>query len=321
MKVAFYSEYGHTNNIRICEKPIPIPKDDEVLVKVCCVGLNGSDLEFLLGQPFYARINGLFKPRKNVLGSDIAGYVVGQGNKVKKFKKGDRVVCDNLERLGGLAEYVSVPEKIVTGIPEEISYQAACVFPQSGVIAWQLLNKIQPLAPGASILINGAGGGVGAFLIQLARLQHMKVTAVDLPSKVEKLKAAYDCEVIDNQSLEASTHKSEYDIIFDLCGGQKFSMLYHLLKDSGKLLLLGGSTKRLLAVAGLSIPVRLLTNKRLSVFGYKESVDNLNDMLELYQHKALTLPEISAFNLDCVQAAFTGLEQRTATGKFVVTIE
>ena len=137
MKAVVYTRYGSPDVLRFTDVERPAPKDKEVLVKVHAVSLNASDWEMLRGKPLYSRIAGPFRPRHHILGSDIAGRVAATGRSTTLFQPGDEVFADILSSMGGLAEYVSVPESALARKPVDMSYEEAAALPQAGAIALQ----------------------------------------------------------------------------------------------------------------------------------------------------------------------------------------
>src|SRR5215813_5896057 len=135
MKAVVYTRYGLPDVLRLTDVQTPVPKDNEVLVKVHAVSLNASDWESLRGKPLYARLGGVWRTRYHVLGSDIAGRVEATGPRVTRFHPGDDVFADILGRLGGFAEYVCVPERVLARMPGGMSYAEAAALPQAGAIA------------------------------------------------------------------------------------------------------------------------------------------------------------------------------------------
>jgi NADPH:quinone reductase-like Zn-dependent oxidoreductase len=186
MKAVVYTRYGPPDVLRLADVATPVPKDDEVLVKVHAVSLNGSDWETLRGRPLYSRIGGLFRPGRHVLGSDIAGVVSAVGPRATRFAPGDEVFADILSHLGGFAEYVCVPESALAPKPAGLSYSEAAALPQAGAIALQGLDTV---TPASRVLINGAGGGSGMYGIQLAKLRGAEVTGVDNGEKLEFMRS------------------------------------------------------------------------------------------------------------------------------------
>ena len=141
MKAAVYTKYGPPNVLELKEVEKPTPKDNEVLIKVHATSVNASDWEFLRGKPLYARINGLLKPRKKILGSDIAGQVEAIGRNVTQFQPGDEVFGDlSACGYGAFAEYVSVPEEALALKPTNITFEQAAAVPAAAVTALQGLR-------------------------------------------------------------------------------------------------------------------------------------------------------------------------------------
>src|SRR5215471_512815 len=131
-KAVVYTRYGPPDVLRLTDVPTPVPKDDEVLVKVHAVSLNASDWEVLRGKPLYSRIGGPFRPRHHILGLDIAGRVEAAGCQVTRFRPGQDVFADILSSMGGFAEYVCVPEAALVPIPAGLTYEEAAALPQAG---------------------------------------------------------------------------------------------------------------------------------------------------------------------------------------------
>jgi NADPH:quinone reductase-like Zn-dependent oxidoreductase len=148
VKAVVYTEYGPPEVLRLGEVPKPVPTDDEVLVKLHAVSVNRSDWEGLIGKPAYARLAGLFRPRRHILGSDIAGRVEAVGKNITRFRPGDEVFGDILARLGGFAEYVCARERALAPKPAELTFEQAAAIPQAGVIALQGMRDKGQVKPG-----------------------------------------------------------------------------------------------------------------------------------------------------------------------------
>src|SRR4051794_31758194 len=179
MKAVVYSEYGPPHVLQVKEVEKPVPTDDEVLVKLEAVSVNRSDWEGLIGKPLYARFGGLRKPRRPILGSDVAGHIEMVGRNIQRFHPGDEVVGDIFPRLGGFAEYVCAREKRLARKPAGLTFAQAAAIPQAAVIALQGMRDQGRVRPGQQVLINGAAGGAGMFAVQLAKLYGAEVTGVD----------------------------------------------------------------------------------------------------------------------------------------------
>jgi len=184
VKAVVYTRYGPPEVLGLAEVPMPVPQDNEVLVKVHAVSLNASDWEVLRGKPLYSRIGGPVRPRHHILGSDIAGRVEAAGRNATLFQPGEDVFADILSSMGGFAEYVSVPQNALARMPSGMTYEEAAALPQAGAIALQGIRDKGQVQPGQTVLINGAGGGSGMYAIQLAKLAGAEVTGVDNAEKL-----------------------------------------------------------------------------------------------------------------------------------------
>src|SRR5262249_53402564 len=160
-----------------------------VLIKIQAVSLNRSDWESLIGKPLYVRIGGLLKPRRPILGSDIAGRVERVGGNVWRLKPGDAVFGDILGRMGGFAEDVCARERSLALKPANMTFEDVAAIPQAAVIALQGIRDKGQVQPGQQVLINGAGGGSGMFAVQLAKLYGAEVTGVDNASKLDFMRS------------------------------------------------------------------------------------------------------------------------------------
>lgn len=172
MRAIVYKKYGGPDVLKLQEVEKPTPKDNEVLIKVYAVSINDWDWGLLQGTPFISRlISGLLKPKKKILGSDIAGRVEAVGKNVKLFQPGDEVYGDLSGSWGGFAEYVCALENALALKPTSLTFEEAAAIPQAAMLAIQGLYDKGQIQPGQSLLINGAGGGVGTFAVQLAKLK------------------------------------------------------------------------------------------------------------------------------------------------------
>ncbi len=216
MKAVVYTAYGPPDVLHIKEVAKPTPTDDEVLIKVQAVSVNRSDWEGLIGKPLYARLGGLRKPRRQILGSDIAGRVEMAGRNVERFQPGDEVFGDILARMGGFAEYVCAPESALALKPAGMTFEAVAAIPQAGVIALQGIRDKGEVQPGQSVLINGAGGGAGTFAVQLAKLYGAEVTGVDNTDKLDFMRSLGADYVIDYTREDFTKNGKQYDLILDL---------------------------------------------------------------------------------------------------------
>ena len=169
MKAIVYHKYGTPDALELTEVDKPIPKDDEVLIKVHAVSINDWDSGLLNGDFINRMLNGLRKPKRKILGSDIAGRIDSIGKNITQFKPGDEVYGDLSGRWGGFAEYVCAQEKTLALKPPGMSFNEAAAIPQAAMLAVQGLIDKGKIHGGQNLLINGAGGGVGTFAVQIAK--------------------------------------------------------------------------------------------------------------------------------------------------------
>ena len=179
-----------------------------MLVAVRAVSLNASDCEFLAGRPLYTRMWGLWKPKHQVLGSDLAGEVRAVGPGVTRFQAGDAVFGDAFERWGGLAELAAVQQERLIAKPEGLSFEHAAALPQAALVALQGLRDEGKVQPGQRVLINGAGGGSGTFAIQIAKHLGADVTGVDSAAKLDLMRALGADQVIDYAAEDYHVHRA-----------------------------------------------------------------------------------------------------------------
>src|SRR5438105_8323848 len=177
MKAIVYHEFGGPEVLRLEEVDKPVPKDNQILVKVRALSLNPLDWHFMEGTPYLGRpvAFGLLKPTVTQLGVDYAGTVEAVGKDIKEFKPGDEVYGN---RFGAFAEYVVATEKAVALKPASLSFEQAASLPVAALTALQALRDSGKIQPGQKVLINGASGGVGTFAVQIAKSFGAEVTGV-----------------------------------------------------------------------------------------------------------------------------------------------
>ena len=266
MRAVAYDRYGGPERLRLEDLPAPTPGPGQVLVEVVATAVNLSDWESLTGKPAYARVGGLLAPRRRVLGSDFAGRVVGVGADVTGFGVGDEVYGDNLQLKGGFAEYAVAPSSVLARKPPSLSFAQAATIPQSGAIAVQAIAKARA---GERMLINGAGGGTGAFAIQLAKASGLHITGVDTAAKLDFMRELGADEVIDFRA-EDFTRTGPYDVIIDLVASRSVFAYRRALAPGGRYFMVGGTTRALFRLLTLGSLVGMLSGRRLGVLFVRE---------------------------------------------------
>jgi NADPH:quinone reductase-like Zn-dependent oxidoreductase len=313
MKAVVYDAYGPPEVLRVEEVDRPVPRADEVLVEVHAVSVNASDWETLVGSPAYSRIGGLRRPRVRVLGSDIAGRVEAVGPGVTRLKVGDEVFGDNLERKGGFAEYAIAREKVLAVKPPELSFEEASAMPQAAVIAVQGIRGA--VRPGQHVLINGAGGGTGAYAIQLAKLDGAEVTGVDNTAKLDFMRAVGADHVVDYTRTDFTRAGKRYDLVLDLAGHHSVLAHRRVLARGGRYRWVGGSMGTLFQVLILG---PLAGGQRLLVV--RPNTTDLLTMASLRTAGTVVTHIDRRFPLDETPAALRHLGEGRALGKVIVTV-
>lgn len=241
MKAITYTSYGSPDVIRISEVERPEPKDNEVLIRIRAASVNALDRHYMRGEPYVMRIGaGLRGPRVTRLGVDVAGEVMAVGSKVTEFQPGNEVfgVC-----RGAFAEYSCAPESRLVLKSSKISFEQAAAIPVAGCTALQALRDKGRIEPGQRVLINGAGGGVGTFAVQIARAMGAEVTAATTTRNLEVARAMGADHLIDYTREDFTKSGEQYDAILDLGANHSLSSIRKALTPNGKWLLVGGVGK------------------------------------------------------------------------------
>jgi len=321
MRAMVYARYGPPDVLQLKEVEKPIPKDDEVLVEVHAASINDWDWGLLQGVPLANRLeNGLFKPKKKILGSDIAGRVETLGKNVKRFKPGDEVYGDLSGRWGGFADYVCARERSLALKPAGMSFIEAAAIPQAAMLAVQgLLDKGQ-IRRGQKLLINGAGGGVGTFAVQIAKLYGVDVTGVDSSGKLDMLRSMGFDQVIDYTKEDFTKSGPCYDLILDVKTNRSMFAYTRALCPHGVYVTVGGSTVRLLQALLLGPWISMIRKKNIRLVLLKPNKD-LPYINELFQAGKLKPVIDGPYKLSEVPAAMQRFGAGKHKGKIVITME
>ena len=310
-----YDEYGPPDVLRVQEVPIPEPAGDQVLVKVAATSVNLTDWECVLGRPAYARIGGLRRPARPVLGSDIAGTIEAVGAEVTGFRLGDDVYGDNLTLKGGFAEYAVLPESAIAHKPDGLSFADASTIPQPGAIA---LQGTALAGPGTRVLVNGAGGGTGTFAIQLAKRAGAHVTGVDNAGKLDFVRSLGADEVVDYRHDDFTRTDEPYDLIVDLVAHRSVFAYRRALAPGGRYYLVGGTVPTLLRVLTAGTIVGRLTRRRIGLLAVKEGPEHFGPLGRLCAEGEIATRIDRVCGLDEVPDAIADVGAGRVLGKVVV---
>jgi len=239
MKAIVWTKYGPPDVLQLREVEKPVPKDNEVLIRVKAATVTAGDCElrrFDITIMLWLLVRimvGIRKPRIKILGQEMAGEIESVGKNVTQFKKGDPVFAAAVMRLGAYAEYACLPGKYPIEIkPANMSYEEAATIPTGGLNALHFLRKGN-IQSGQKVLIYGAGGSIGTFDVQLARYFGAEVTAVDSKDKLEMLLSIGADHVIDYTQEDFTKNGETYDIVFDVVGKSSFLRGIKSLKETG----------------------------------------------------------------------------------------
>lgn len=320
MKAIVYREYGSPDVLKLEEVERPIPKDDELLIKIHAVSINGSDREGLVGKPLYARIGGLRKPSQPILGSDIAGRVEAVGKNNTEFRVGDEVFGEIPGYHSGFAEYVCTRGKTMALKPASMSFEEASAIPQAGVIALRAIRDKGQVQPGQKVLMNGAGGSAGSFVIQLAKLHGAEVTGVDNTFKQDFMRSLGADHVIDYTQEDFTKKRNHYDLIIDVIAHRSVFAYARALRPAGTAFFVGGSVATLLQILLIGPLINRATGKNLKVLMVPQNRKDLIAITELCEAGKIRPVIDRRYSLNEVPEALRYIEEGRAKGKVVITV-
>ncbi|HPS30615.1 MAG TPA: NAD(P)-dependent alcohol dehydrogenase [bacterium] len=329
MKSVVCTKYGPPEVLQIKEVEKPVPKNNEVLIRVHAASVNYGDLiarnfkdvtpsKFNMPMLLWIiskLVFGLRKPRIKVLGSEFSGEIESIGVNVKKFKQGDKVFGYLGANMGAYAEYICLPETGCLAIkPENMTYNEAAAVSYGAIMALPLLKKVN-LKPGQKILINGASGSIGSAAVQIAKHFGAEVTGICGTPRLEFVKTLGADKVIDYTKEDFTQNGEKYDVIFDILGKSSFSQNKNSLNENGIYLLASFKTKQLFQM--------LLT----SISGGRKVIcsiapGSLNDLIlvkELIEEGKIKTIIDKRFPLEQTAEAHRYVEEGNKKGSVVIT--
>jgi NADPH:quinone reductase-like Zn-dependent oxidoreductase len=234
MKAIINTRYGGPEVLQLREVPKPVPKDDEVLIKIYASTVNRTDCGFLRASPFIVRFfSGMFKPKNLSLGNEFAGEIESTGSEVTGYKTGDRVFCFNDEKFGGHAQYMTIrADKAFTIMPAGMSYQQAAPLTEGSHYALGEMRAAKVKA-GQNVLVNGATGAIGSAAVQLLKYFGTTVTAVCATPHMELVRALGADKVIDYTKEDFTLINDSFDFVLDSVGKSSFSECKRILAPQG----------------------------------------------------------------------------------------
>jgi NADPH:quinone reductase-like Zn-dependent oxidoreductase len=319
MQAIVYRRYGSPDVLRLEEIPIPTPKADEVLVKVHAASLNAADRILLRGRPFLVRLGmGLLRPRRRVLGFDVAGRVEAVGRRVSRLRSNQDVF--GTSNFGAFAEYVCVSEDTLVAKPVNVSFEHAAATPTAAYTALQGLRDKGRVRAGQAVLVDGASGGVGTFAIQIAKAFGAEVTAVCSTRNVEIAGSAGADHVIDYRREDLNTGRRRYDLILAANAYRPIRDYLEVLKPSGTFVMTGGGGKQLLRVLSTGWLLSITSGKKIGNLMAVPKRADIEFVKELLEAGRIAPVIDRTYPLAAVPDALRYMEQQHARGKLAVTV-
>lgn len=311
MKAVVFNRKSKPGRLIFCDIDKPVPDDNQVLIKVHSVSLNAAD---------YRSMQMGLIPARKIFGADVAGTIESAGKNISLFRPGDEVLGDLASYgFGGLAEYVTAPEKALVLKPGHVSFEEAAAIPMAAMTALQALRDKGNIRKGYKVLIVGSAGGVGTFAIQLARHFGAEVTGVCSSGNVQQTLSLGADHVIDYTKESFTGSGIQYNIILGINGSYPVSAYRKSLSENGTYVMVGGSLSQIFKslVFGrlLSFGSRKMTS--LAAKANKNDLESLAQLLE----KGIIKPVIDRrYTLDKAADAMNYLKQGHATGKVLINI-
>jgi NADPH:quinone reductase-like Zn-dependent oxidoreductase len=322
MKAIVMERYGPPERLEVRDVPVPAPKPNEVLVRIHAASVNDVDWSLVTGRPFFLirLLYGFPAPRVRTVGGDIAGRVVAIGAAVTRFTPGDDVYGDLCESgFGAFAEYVCAPERCLVHKPAAMSFEQAASIPQAGMLAVQGLIDVGRIRRGQSVLLNGAGGGVGTLALQIAKQYDAELTVVDKAGKLDMLRALGAHHVVDYRREDFTRSGRQYDLILDTRSTRPPWAYARALKPGGSYVTVGGDTRRLLQLLVPGWLIARSTGKRLTLVGLKPNKD-LAYFNDIFTAGTLVPVIDSVFPLARVPEALARFGTGDHHGKIIITM-
>ena len=330
MKAIVNTEYGSPEVLHLADVKKPLPRDNEVLIRVHATSVNFGDtmarnfkaisprqfnMLFLIW--LMAKISfGLDQPKITILGNEFAGEIEAVGKNVKRFKQGDQVFGYTGEKMGAYAEYLGMPENgVLATKPTNLTFEQAAGLPYGALMALSLLRRAN-IRPGQKVLINGASGGIGAAAVQIARYLGAEVTGVCSTSKVDFVKSLGAAKVVDYTKEDFTQNGETYDLIFDILGRISFSRCKNSLKPNGIHLFASFKMKQLLQMLWTS---RSSGQKVICALG-PGSVEDLCSIKELIETGKIKAFIDRSFPLEQVAEAHRYVEDGHKKGSVVISV-
>jgi NADPH:quinone reductase-like Zn-dependent oxidoreductase len=327
MKAVVVTKYGPPDVLELREVEKPVPKDNELLIKIYATTVTAGDAEIRslklpLGYQLMLRIGfGITKPRNKIPGTEVAGEIEAVGKDVRQFKVGDQVFGSAGMGFGANAEYIALPEEPggmeggVAIMPSNMTYEEAATVPFGGRDSLHFL-RLGNIQSGQKLLINGAGGSIGTFAVQLAKLNGAEVTAVDSAAKLDMLRSLGADHVVDYTREDFTQNGQVYDVIFDVVGKISFSESKKSITPNGTYLLANPVSQM-----GQALWTRMRSSTEVKMQTASGTINDLVYLRELIEDGKLTTVIDRTYPLEHIVDAHRYIETGQKKGNLVITVE
>lgn len=319
MQAIVHDTYGTADVLHAATIAVPTIKDDEVLVRVHAAGVDRGTVHMTTGKPYAMRaVTGLRRPKNRVAGFDLSGVVVAVGAGVTRFAVGDEVF--GIGR-GSFAEYAAAKETKLAAKPKRLSFELAAALPVSGLTAIAALSD--RIDGGQKVLVIGASGGVGSYVVQIAKAAGAEVTGVCSTSKVDLVRSLGADHVVDYEKDDFAAHGMRHDLIIDIGGSSPRKKLRSAVERRGTIAFVGGEGAGQLTGMGRQLRAAMLSPfvpDRSVLVMAKEHFSGLEQLVELVDSGDLTPSIGHTYALADAAAAVAAVDAGQARGKLVITI-
>jgi len=312
MNAVLYNKKGSIKELIFCETAKPVPNDNEVLIKVHAVSLNAAD---------YRSMKMGIIPKRKIFGADVSGIIESIGKNIKLFKPGDEVMGDIAGfGFGGLAEYVTAPEKALVIKPSQISFEVAATLPMAALTALQGLRDKGKIQKGDKVLIVGSAGGVGPFAVQLAKYFEAEVTGVCSSKNIQQTISLGADYAIDYLKEDFTKRPDRYNLILGINGNYPLLAYQKLLTPDGIYVMIGGSLSQVFKslIFGWLLS---FGSKKMCSLAAKSNQKDLEFLLKLLENGKIRPVIDMRYSLDKVDDAMRYLGVGHAPGKVVINVQ
>lgn len=324
MKAILHTSYGQPDELQLGEVDKPVPKENEVLIKIFATTVTTSDCNSR-NMTFVPKLFvlptrmefGITKPKNNILGLDLAGVIESVGVNVKQFNLGDQVFGTTEPAFGAHAEYICLPEDGVLAIkPSNMTYEEAATIPVIGNTALHFVRDMGNIQSGDKVIINGASGGIGTFAVQLAKYYGAEVTGVCSTTNMDMVESLGADHTIDYTKEDFTHNDQTYDVIFDAVGKSSFSRCKNSLRENGIYLATVPKFEVLLQMLWTS----KMGNKKVKLEGAPAKIENLLYLKELIESGKLKTVIDRIYPLEQTAEAFRYVESGHKKGNVVIIV-